>query len=202
MARAGDIAAGDFPDVPPPRAAVPKDVAKRNQREIEQLLRPQRQRRMSIYGLILAVFLAGGAAVMTATVIAPTSGSGIAGVVGPSRAELKKQFQKGKAAGYTQGIKAGKVTEARAAKKRERAQYARGYRLGTKAGKDAGTRSGFSDGYQQAQETYAGAVASAQSQIATLVSDNQRLADLVKKLQQQAAQKPPATGGGATTTGG
>ena len=194
---------GDALPLPPPAAEVPADVAAKNEREIRRLLRESRPRRMSIIGLLLAIVLAGGAALATATVIAPRNGTGIADVVGPSKGSLAAQFQKGKAQGYATGILAGRAAERRAALKRARKQYQIGYGRGVKAGTTNGQRDGYTKGYQQAQGVYASAVASAQGQIATLAAQVKSLEDALKKA--QAKPKPPGgggTGGGSTTPGG
>lgn len=201
MARAADILAGDVPDLPPPRVAVPRDLARRNEREIEQLLRPRRKRRMSILGLLLAVVLAGLAAFAAVTVIAPSSGSGIASVVGPGKGELAARYDRGKAAGYAAGIKAGRAVERRAGRVRERRQYVAGVRAGTKTGTQNGQRDGYSKGYQDAQGVYAGAVAQAQGQIDSLSRENQALKDALKRAQAALAARP-TPGSSATTTGG
>ena len=179
-----------------PQVEVPAEVARRNERDIDRLLRPQRPRRLSLFGLLLAFALAGAAAFVTATVIAPTSGAGIASVAGgPSKADVDEAFTKGKAAGYATGVTAGRKTERTAAEKRQTKAVRQGFTRGLKKGRDEGKRKGFTEGYRSASETYASAVAQASGQISSLQAE-------VARLQAELAKKPKPKPGDTTGDGG
>lgn len=199
MARASDTPDDAF--VRAPEVEVPAAVVRENARDIDRLLKPQRPRRMSILGLLLAFALAGAAAFVTATVIAPSSGAGIASVGGgASKVDVDNAFATGKSEGYAAGIKAGRATERKAAEKRQTKAVRQGFTRGLKKGRDDGKRKGFTEGYRSASETYAAAVAQASGQIASLQSEVARLEAALAKKQ----EKPPGdtTGGDGEGDGG